>query len=66
MQKLSFEDLRNAAKLLSVSFDEERLKIVASFLAQNFDMLRPLAEIHIPKDLEPTSYLKLLSHSSGD
>ncbi len=57
------DDLQRMLKLLSVPMTEERLRFVAEFLNQNFEILKPLTRTHLPKELEPTSYLKLLQQS---
>ncbi len=61
MERLTVDDLRKAMKFLSVSLSEERLKAVADFLNQTLEGLNPLTKEHLPKELEPTSYLASLS-----
>jgi hypothetical protein len=56
MEKVTLDDLRKVMKLLSVSLDEERLRIVTPFLNLTMETLRPLASEHLPKELEPTTY----------
>jgi hypothetical protein len=53
-------------KTLSVKMSDERLKIVAEFLNQNFEALKPLTTRHLPKELEPTSYQNSLSSRHDD
>lgn len=60
MQRLSVDDLQEAMKLLSVSLSEERLRIVAPSFNQVLETLRPLTKLHLPKELEPTTYLARL------
>ena len=60
MDQLTVDDLKKTMKFLSVSLGEDRLKAVASFLNQSFEALKPLTQRHLPKELEPTGYLKLL------
>ncbi len=61
MEELTVDDLRKAMKLFSVPLSEERLKAVADFLNQTLEGLASLTKEHLPKELEPTSYLTSLS-----
>ena len=53
-------------KLLGTKFSEDRLELVAPLLNGTIEVLRPLAKIQLPKEREPTTYLRLLSASGYD
>jgi len=60
LQRITVDDLRKAMRLLTVSLSEERLQILTSFLNQTLETLQPLSKLHLPKELEPTTYLARL------
>ncbi len=66
MVKLTVEDLRQTMKLLTLTVSEQRLPLVVDFLNQVLESLKPLTQKHLPKELEPTSYLKLLSKAGEE
>ncbi len=66
MVKLTVEDLRQTMKLLTLTVSEQRLPLVADLLNQVLESLKPLTQKHLPKELEPTSYLKLLSKAGEE
>ena len=61
MGRFTIEDIRKAAKLLNVPFSEERLQIITTSLNQIVEILKPLSQRYLPKELEPTTYLAYLS-----
>ena len=63
LDKITVDDLKKSARFLSVALSEDRLSIIADFLNQNLETLRSLTRRHLPKELEPSSYLKVLSRS---
>jgi len=63
LDKITVDDLKKSMKLLNISISEDRLSVIADFLNQNIEALRPLTLRHLPKELEPSSYLKVLSRS---
>jgi hypothetical protein len=60
MARVSVDDLQRAMKLLSLSLNEERFRIVAPFLSLTLEGLQPLTKQSLPKELEPTTYLARL------
>ena len=52
-------------KLLNFNLDEERLKVIVHDLTTNLNSLRILMK-PLPTDLEPTSYIRLLSENPED
>ena len=49
-------------KLRGLSLSDDRLRIIAPFLILTMETLRPLAKAHLPKELEPTTFLAKLRH----
>ena len=64
--ELTVDDLQKMMKLLNVTLNDERLKAVADYLNQNLDAIKPLAHRSLPKELEPTSYLRMLSNDHAE
>ena len=60
MERVTLDDIKKIMKLLSVSLNEDRLRTVAPFLNVTMEALQPLTKMHLPKELEPGSYLARL------
>jgi len=57
MEPLLGDDLRKAMKFLTLTLGEDRILTVTSSLNELMRALQPLGKLHLPKELEPTSYL---------
>jgi len=53
-------------KMLTITVDEDRLPLVADFLNQVLESLKPLTLRQLPKELEPTSYVKALQRDEDN
>jgi len=60
MERISVDDLRKSMRFLTLTLSEERIPTVAAFVNQVLEALQPLGKLHLPKELEPTSYLARL------
>jgi hypothetical protein len=65
MQVVTADEIREAARLLHIPSKntEQNLQIVAPIVSQNLQIFQPLAELDLPKDIEPATYLAHLSKS---
>jgi hypothetical protein len=54
------DEIRKAMKLRGLSLSDDRLRIIAPFLILTMETLRPLTKAHLPKELEPTTFLAKL------
>lgn len=61
MRRLTIEDVQKATRLLNVPLSEERLQTITTSLNQVVEILKPLTQWHLQKELEPTTYLAYIS-----
>jgi pantothenate kinase len=66
MDTLTIDDLKRVVKFLSVPISMDRIQIILSPLRHNLDLIRPLAQNNPSKDIEPTSYLRLMAKKAED
>jgi len=65
MEQLTIEDLKKVAKLLTVPLTTERIRVIVTPFCHNFEILSPLTR-DVPKTVEPTSYLRLISRKAEE